>query len=226
NFYEGKHVDIGAGEATGIGRLLFDHFFDPFGVGGDYNCGDALCQLYYSNSGKTPRFPGMPPTSHDVAPAVHRSQSSDLPGATGGSSFVVYKQNVNWGLGAGQFIWTPKAGDTGPTNADTRGTNTRIWEAGWQYYKLQITREPATTPYVYGTGRLEMWIGPTPGSMVKVMDFQGDQPGLAQGKVWVAPSASTTWTETVHWFQPTARVYMGGAIVDLGTVRIWSHSRS
>src|SRR6185503_5698525 len=69
NFYEGKHVDIGAGEATGIGRLLFDHFFDPMGIGGDYNCGDPLCQVYYSNSGKTPRFPGMPPTSHDVAPA-------------------------------------------------------------------------------------------------------------------------------------------------------------
>jgi hypothetical protein len=226
NFWDGKKVDINSGSSN---RFNYEAFSSYLGIGGTSNCSDALCRLYYSNNGYTPLRSGLPPTHSSWTPSISRSGGSDLSGASGASTHWI-KQNMGFGTGPGQFAygagpWPWGGNETDPnTNADLTGTGKHMWEAGWLYYKLRITRERATTPYLYGTGRIEMWIGKTPGSLTKVMEYFGDAGQLAAGRVWVQSSPGE-FLGNVHYYSLSARNYRGGAYVDLGTIRIWSHSR-
>ena len=99
-----------------------------------------------------------------------------------------------------------------------------MWQAGWLYYKIQITKQKPGEGY--GNGRIEMWIGRTPGSLVKVMEYLGDVGLRDAGEVFVDPTGTNDQLAgPVYFFALAARRYTGGAIVDIGTIRIWSHSR-
>jgi hypothetical protein len=162
----------------------------------------------------------LPPNFAYTAPNITRTQTQGLmPNVT-----IWYKQNTGWGTGPGSFSWGGGGGMSGAFNADTRGTNTPMWQAGWLYYKLQITKQAPGQGF--GNGRIEMWIGPTPGALVKVMDYIGDVGAKDAGLVFVDPTGSSDQlVSDVHFFGLASRRYRGGGLVDIGTVRIWSHSR-
>ena len=99
-----------------------------------------------------------------------------------------------------------------------------MWQAGWLYYKLRITKQAPGAGF--GNGRIEMWIGPATGSMVKVMEFLGDVGMRDEGNVFVDPTGtSDQLLGGVYFFELASRRYTGGGIVDIGTIRVWSHSR-
>jgi hypothetical protein len=217
NYYLGKAVDINSGQTTGIGR--FD--YDPQGsnLGASADCSDPLCLVYYANGGTSPRFAGLPPHHRFTTPSISRTNQRGN---------VYFKQNMGFGMAAGQFSWGPGDAIAGPDesnpypNADLTGTGKRIWEAGWLYNKIRLTRE---TDGVYGRGRIEMWIGKTPGALTKIMEYFGDVGELAQGLVYIDPAGGTDMLGPIHFYSLIARNYRGGVHVDVGTIRIWSQSR-
>jgi hypothetical protein len=223
NWYGGKAFDINAGLNSGVARFNVDHGDSPLGWS-SWNCTDPLCTTYYSDGGSTPRFPGVPPSASYQAPNIWRDYPAVLPGLIGAST-VKYKQNMNWGIGASQFswgrgaLWPPAA-----NNADLQGTNTPMWQAGWLYFKLQITKQAAGEGF--GNGRIEMWVGQTTESLLKVMEYLGDVGQRDAGNVYVDPTGTSDQLGgIIGVYELIARNYTGGALVDIGTIRVWSHSR-
>jgi hypothetical protein len=223
NFFMGKMMDINSSNATGaVGRFDYDAWSANMGDGGTYNCADPFCRLYYSNNGATPRHPGLPDRYNRIAPNITRTVSRNN---------LFFKQNLGFGIAAGQFSWG--AGpmpwgteETNPhTNAATDGLGKHMWEAGWLYHKIRITREPQTTPYVAGRGRIEMWIGKTPGNLIKIMEYFGDVGELAVGRVLIDPTGNNELLQDLHVYSLAQRGHRGGSLVDIGTIRVWSHSR-
>jgi hypothetical protein len=229
NWYEGKNVDINGGFASGLGRFDVDPFDSRLGGATTVNCSDdPICSTYYDADG-TPHFAGLPPTRSYTAPSLSRSQATDLPGAypVSSTSTIYIKQNTGWGTGAGQFSWgSGLVGPMAEKNADLTGTGKAMWQAGWLYFKLQITREPTTVPYVYGRGRIEMWVGKNPGALLKVMEYFGGVGERDEGLVFIDPTGtSDLLPAAISYYSLLSRRYTGGAIVDIGTIRVWSHSR-
>ena len=228
-WYEGKQVDINTSNHGGVGRNLFNTYNATLGWNGEFDT--PLVDLYYASEG-VPRLPGLPPRWSSTAPNLSQIQSA-LTGVIGAPS-VRYKQNRNWGTGPGQFSWGGPAsgvfGTSDAPNADLLGQGTPMWEAGWLYYKLRITKQdPAligTPGHGYGNGRIEMWMGKTPGSLLKVMEYLGDIGAFDEGLVFVDPTGtSDQLVNQIEFYGLPSRRFAGGAIVDFGTIRIWSHSR-
>jgi hypothetical protein len=229
NWYGGKNVDINGGFGSGFGRWDFDPFDPKLGGAVTRTCTeDPICSTYYDDDG-VPRYPGVPPSPQYLGPSFSRSQNIDLPGVYPIASTVTLyvKQNTGWGTGPGQFSWgSAQLHPVGEKNADLSGRGRAMWEAGWLYFKFRATREPPTAPYVYGRGRIEFWIGTMPGSLVKVMEYLGDVGQRDEGLVYIDPTGSSDLLPSaISFYSLLSRQYTGGAIVDLGTVRVWSHSR-
>jgi hypothetical protein len=141
-----------------------------------------------------------------------------------GAATIHYKQNMNYGSGVGQFSNGGAQLAGGMANANTEGTFTPMWQAGWLLYKLRLTK-PAPGQG-FGNGRVEMWIK-TPTRTVKIMEYIGDVGQRDAGNVYVAPSSlDELLAGQIGVYELLSRTYTGGASgVDLGMIRIWSHSR-
>jgi hypothetical protein len=218
NWYEGKDFDINAGLGHGVGRFNVDVQWPP--PGWTMNCSDALCRTYY-NGCSVPRLPNIPPDCMTIVRQINRD-NFDLSPIIGAAT-IHYKQNLNYGTAPGQFAYGRGQLTGGATNANAEGTNTPMWQAGWLLFKLQITKQ--ATGQGFGNGRIEMWVK-TPTRTVKIMEYMGDAGLKDAGNVYVSPSAlSELLAGQIGVYELLSRSYTGGAIVDVGTIRIWSHSR-
>ena len=110
------------------------------------------------------------------------------------------------------------------SNADQNGTNAPLHNGTWRILKIRFTREAAGE--VYGRGRMEMWVGETPGNLLKIMEFLGDEPGgMDENIVFVGPRTSAFIAGKLSVYYLTSEGYNGDHIIDLGYLRFWSHSR-
>ena len=223
NFFMGKMMDINSSNARGaVGRFDYDAWSSNLGDGGTYDCSDELCRLYYTNKGLTPKLRGLPDRHTRIAPNITRT-------VAGRNLF--FKQNMGFGTLAGEFSWGagPRSWGTEQTNpfnnAAGDGTGKHMWEAGWLFHKIRITKEPQSLPYVPGRGRIEMWIGKTPGSLIKVMEYFGDVGELAEGRVLIDPTGTNELVGDLNVYSLAQRSYRGGSLLDIGIIRVWSHSR-
>jgi hypothetical protein len=218
-YSHGKLFDVGSASG-GVGRFNYDPFAWNLGVGQPSTCDNdsyGFCPLFYSNGGQTSRYSGQPPRWNTAAPAFARSQMAELAAIIGAGGIIIYKQNKGYGTGPGQFDLL--------NNWDLTGTGKGPNGGGWLYTKIRITREDPSN-YVYGRGRIEVWVGTTPGSLVKVMEYLGDDPTRPEyGKVWVDPTGSSTMPEGAYLSATTDLNYTGGAHLDWGMLRVWSESR-
>lgn len=212
NYLDGKLFDINPGAALRFNLMAFDAV--PIA---------ALYNRYYSGTYPTvtPLYAGVPPKPNTIGPQINRENIA----AYTGFPTATYFQNVNWGLTAGKFAWGGgQLWPLGDPNADTTGVGNSMWEAGWLKYKLRITREAPGV--AFGGGRIEMWIGQTPGSLIKVMEWLGDAGQIAEGVVYVDPTGSTLHLSgVVALYNLCNGRYTGGSILDIGSMRIWSHDR-
>jgi hypothetical protein len=161
----------------------------------------------------------LPPSRSYTGPTIDRSHSA-LPI---GAATIIFKQNRGWGTGPGQFSWGAGGSMSGAFNADLQGINTPLWRAGWLYTKIRITKQAPGQGF--GNGRIEMWIGRTPGTLTKVMEYIGDIGQEAEGLVFVDPTGTNDQLGQIGIYGLVSRRFTGGAIVDIGTIRIWSQSR-
>lgn len=212
NWFEGKTFDLNPGGALRFNFRVTDAV--PNSI---------LYSKYYSGSpgSFTPLYDGLPPTPSTVGMQVNRENIV----AYTGFPTATYFQNINWGLTAGTFAWGGGLiWPSGSANADGAGTGTSMWEAGWLKYKIRITREPSGT--AFGGGRIELWIGPTPGSLIKIMEWLGDAGQIAEGVVYVDPTGSSLHLSgRAALYNLCENRYTGGSIVDIGSMRVWSHDR-
>jgi hypothetical protein len=219
NWAEGKDFDINAGNGHGVGRFNVDIQWPA--PGWTQTCTDPLCRTYY-NGCYTPIRPGLPPDCYVTVRQINRD-NLDLSPIIGAAT-IHYKQNMNYGSGVGQFSNGGAQLAGGMANANTEGTFTPMWQAGWLLYKLRLTK-PAPGQG-FGNGRVEMWIK-TPTRTVKIMEYIGDVGQRDAGNVYVAPSSlDELLAGQIGVYELLSRTYTGGASgVDLGMIRIWSHSR-
>jgi hypothetical protein len=225
-YSHGKLFDINAsssGATSGMGRLNYDPFAWNLGAGQPSVCGSDVsgyCPVFYSSDGLTPNFAGLPSRWNTYAPAFARQSGWQT--AYINNTVFIYKQEGNYGTGAGQFAFD--------TNFDLRGIGTVPNSGIWLKTKIRFTGEP--NPYVGGQGRIEVWVGTveagrTDGNMLKVMNLIGDDPANASfGKVCVTSDATSGLdTDADLGFTTDLNQAAGSTFHDWGLLRTWSHDR-
>ncbi|HKW12193.1 MAG TPA: hypothetical protein VJO33_17535 [Gemmatimonadaceae bacterium] len=208
--YEGKIADFQP--FAGTDRFNYQTDPDYLGAQQQTSCdADPLCSKYYTNNGNTPRFPGLPPQANYGTGAIARSMYAQNP--------MFYRQNRNWGPGAGQVDWGGNSWATmGVSFIDNR----------WRRTILRLTMNNGAM----GTGRVEEWMQIAGQPAVKVMEFIGDPGGFDAGLVngrdvsqggntWVSSSA----TLYLYNLSAVGPIFTGGNTTHLGYVRIWSEPR-
>jgi hypothetical protein len=211
--YLGKTIDFWQGGFTGnAGRWNYDPSYSTLGKSGTPCDQNPLCQRYWTNNGATRTALGAslksPPTADTWAPQFFHDTQEQLWAPTS-----IYKQNMNWGTGAGEFAW----GESARNMVDDR----------WRRFKWRLTRsQPGVTHPLTGTqngyGRVEMWV-----DGIKIMEFIGDVGGRDEGHVFVGPRSFALISTgiDIHFYDLVATIHQGGALVHLGYIRIWSHQR-
>jgi hypothetical protein len=211
--YEGKNLDWS--DVMGIRRALQD--IQEARMGGDPTfANNLLAKKFYTNGGATRIFDDSPPAWNTYAVNVN--------GDVAGGATISYKQTSGYGQGAGQFDPV--------SNAGLDGLGKGLHEAGWLWWKMRYTSDPYYTPGKYvvsrpipgnlGFGRIEGWVGPTQGSMLKIIDLIGDVGAYCEGLIQMNPNAGGSlrlFGLTSFRFDSTGL----DCFVELGRWHVWSH---
>jgi hypothetical protein len=212
NMYIGKTMDYWQGGLTGNGgRWNYDPSYSNLGDEGPCD-NNVLCTRYWTNAGQTRTALATalksPPTSGTWAPLFSHNTNEQLWGPTS-----IYKQNMNWGTGPGEFAW------------GSRGD--RMHDNVWRRFKWRLTKsQPGVTNPLTGTqngyGRVEMWV-----DGVKIMEYLGDVGARDEGLVFVGPRQYALISNGInlHVYDLTATFHPGDSRVHLGYIRAWSHNR-
>lgn len=192
------------------GRHLFNAFDAWIGNVNNCNATNLLCQAYYADGGATPLFAGIPPTAQYIVPQIWTSSPFMDPVF---SQNCRYNQNRNWGTANGEWDMM--------TNADGDGTTDAWHNNTWKIVKVKLTREqPGGNA---GEGRIEMWIGGTAGSLIKIAEYLGDDVDAPEyGIVWVGPRSSNLLFGRLSAYYLTSEGYAGDQIWDMGYLRVFT----
>ena len=203
SYFEGKEHDL-------LGSTWrFD--WKPVGDGSVFghrsiSCGrvedDPFKQIYFDNDGDSKVAGNAPECGY------HTSNTY----LTGGFTSYIYKQNVNWGLGPGQFDLRQ--------NASMDGQGASINDGRWRIFKIRVERR--TGGEAVGDGRYEMWVGFDHGSMLKIMEFDGAVGQRDEGFVWIG-TESDPLLDTIRLYELSAHAWNGPSTqIYIGYWRAWS----